>query len=85
MSVMLYGRIRATSRQPMRMREGVCVMANKATEAVAIVEHPNLMRIELIDDTGRVYIRRGVSVTLSYQDDGRTLKVFVKGRAKKND
>jgi hypothetical protein len=30
-------------------------------------------------------MRRGVSVTLSYQDDGRTLKVFVKERSKKND
>ena len=70
---------------PWGMREGVSVMANKVTEAVAIVEHPNLMRIEVIDETGRAYVRRGVSVTLSYQDDGRTLKVFVKERAKKND
>ena len=70
---------------PWGMREGVSVMANKATEAVAIVEHPNLTRIEVIDETGRAYVRRGVSVTLSYQDDGRTLKVFVKERAKKND
>ena len=69
----------------MGLREGVSVMANKVTEAVAIVEHPYLTRIEVIDDTGRVYIRRGVSVTLSYQDDGRTLKVFVKEKAKKND
>jgi len=64
---------------------GMSVMANKVTEAVAIVEHPRLTRIEVIDETGRAYVRRGVSVTLSYQDDGRTLKVFVKERAKKND
>ena len=36
------------------------VMANKITEAVAIVEHPNLTRIEVIDETGRAYVRRGV-------------------------
>ena len=34
-------------------------------------------RFEVIDDTGRAYTSRGVSVKLSYQDDGRTLKVFV--------
>ena len=46
------------------------VMANKVTEAVAIVEHPNLTRIEVIDETGRAYMRRGVSVTLSYKTTG---------------
>jgi len=85
MSVMPCGRIRAVPRETMGLREGVSVMANKVTEAVAIVEHPSLARIEVIDETGRAYVRRGVSVTLSYQDDGRTLKVFVKEKAKKND
>ena len=81
MSVVPCGRMRAAPREPV----GMSVMVNKVTEAVAIVEHPNLTRIEVIDETGRAYVRRGVSVTLSYQDDGRTLKVFVKERAKKND
>ena len=81
MSLVPSGRIRAAPSEP----TGVSVMANKVTEAVAIVEHPRLTRIEVIDETGRAYVRRGVSVTLSYQDDGRTLKVFVKERAKKND
>ena len=81
MSVGACGRIRTAPREP----TGISVMANKATEAVAIVEHPNLTRIEVIDETGRAYVRRAVSVTLSYQDDGRTLKLFVKERAKKND
>lgn len=40
-------------------------------------------RFEVIDDTGRAYVKGSiygspVSVELSYQDDGRTLKVFVK-------
>ncbi len=34
-------------------------------------------RFEVIDDTGRVISRHGVRVALSYQDDGRTLKVFL--------
>jgi hypothetical protein len=36
-------------------------------------------RFEVIDDMdGRVAVYLGVSVKLSYQDDGRTLKVFVR-------
>lgn len=35
-------------------------------------------RFEVIDETGRTYVREGVSITLSYQDDGRTLKAFLK-------
>ena len=34
-------------------------------------------RFEVIDDIGRAYTSRDVSIKLSYQDDGRTLKVFV--------
>ena len=41
-----------------------------------------LDRIEVIDETGRVYVKGAiygtpVDIELSYQDDGRTLKVFV--------
>lgn len=40
-------------------------------------------RLEVIDETGRAYVKGSiykspVSVDLSYQDDGKTLKVFVK-------
>lgn len=39
----------------------------------------DVSRVELIDPDlgGRVYSRRPCAVQLSYQDDGRTLKVFV--------
>jgi hypothetical protein len=37
-------------------------------------------RIEVIDESGRVYVKYGVEVELSYQDGGKTLKVFVKKR-----
>lgn len=45
-------------------------------------------RIEVIDDTGRAYVKGAiygtpVKVTLSYQDDGRTLKVFVSNNLSK--
>ena len=35
-------------------------------------------RVVLVDETGRVYDRTGVGIELSEQDDGLTLKVFVK-------
>lgn len=35
-------------------------------------------RVEVVDETGRVYSQWNCSVELSYQDDNRTLKVFVK-------
>jgi hypothetical protein len=38
-------------------------------------------RFEVIDENGRAYVRYGVGIELSYQDDGRTLKVFVQARA----
>lgn len=41
-------------------------------------------RFEVIDHgtggEGRVLVKYGVSIELSYQDDGRTLKVFVRDR-----
>ncbi|MDH3042594.1 hypothetical protein QEN40_16580 [Gordonia alkanivorans] len=44
-------------------------------------EYEKVTRFEVIDHTtggrGRVYSRHDVSIELSYQDDGRTLKVFV--------
>jgi hypothetical protein len=34
-------------------------------------------RFEVIDTNGRVYQKWNCNVELSYQDDGRTLKVFI--------
>lgn len=39
--------------------------------------HKNVDRFEVIDDTGRAYTKHNISVKLDYQDDGKTLKVFV--------
>lgn len=38
------------------------------------------VRFELIDETGRVYVRYGVGIDMEWQDDGQTLKVFVRPR-----
>lgn len=42
---------------------------------------PYITRVEVIDSTGRVYSARDVSVDLVIQDEGRTLKLFIKGGA----
>ena len=34
-------------------------------------------RVEVIDEYGRRYTKHNCKVELSYQDDGRTLKVFI--------
>jgi hypothetical protein len=39
-------------------------------------------RFEVIDANGRVLVANPTTIKLSYQDDGRTLKVFVEGTAK---
>lgn len=38
----------------------------------------NITRLEVIDETGRLLVLHDVNVDLSLQDDGRTLKAFVK-------
>lgn len=48
-----------------------------ALEALSTPSPTRVTRIEVINETGRVYSRHDVSVSLRYQDDGRTLKVFV--------
>jgi hypothetical protein len=47
-----------------------------AEQTVAIAAQ-RVSRFEVIDKDGRAYVRHGVSLELSLQDDGRTLKVFV--------
>jgi hypothetical protein len=45
-------------------------------------EIPKVTRFEVIDETGRVYVRYGILAELSFQDEDRTLKIFVKSREK---
>jgi hypothetical protein len=44
-------------------------------------ETQRVTRFEVIDENGRAYVRYGVSVELSLQDNDRTLKIFVQARA----
>lgn len=47
----------------------------------AVPTDTSVDRFEVVDEHGRAYTRyRGVRVQLSYQDGGRTLKVFVEPR-----
>jgi hypothetical protein len=43
-----------------------------------MVKDQTVTRFEVIDEHGRAYTDHYCKVELSYQDDGRTLKVFIK-------
>lgn len=40
-------------------------------------KNESLTRLEVIDESGRVYVNNNCKMELSYQDEGRTLKIFV--------
>ena len=42
------------------------------------IRDKSINRFELIDETGRLVVKYGVSVELLYQDDGKTLKVVLR-------
>lgn len=41
------------------------------------LDNQTVTRFEVIDESGRVYVAKDCKLELSYQDDGRTLKVFI--------
>ena len=41
------------------------------------MDSEKVTRFEVIDNGGRVYTKYDVNIELSYQDDWRTLKIFV--------
>jgi hypothetical protein len=44
-----------------------------------ITPYPDVTRVEVIDSTGRAYTKWDVKdVQISIQDDGRTMKIFLK-------
>jgi hypothetical protein len=57
---------------------------NKILEAFAATNNFKVTRLEVIDHTseelGRVLVKYNVDVKLSYQDDGKTLKLFLKDK-----
>lgn len=52
-------------------------MENNGVKQDGIYPEPNITRVEVIDENGRSYTKWNCSVELSYQDNGRTLKVFL--------
>lgn len=46
---------------------------------------PTVTRFEVIDENGRVVVYNSCSVDLSFQDEMRTLKVFVKKESVKSE
>ena len=51
--------------------------SNMKVSADRRIRDKTINRFEVIDETGRVIVKYGVSVELLYQDDGRTLKVVL--------
>jgi hypothetical protein len=49
-----------------------------------ILREPEVTRVEVIDENGRVYTKWNCSVELSYQDNGRTLKLFINPKQKED-
>jgi hypothetical protein len=41
-------------------------------------QNSGVTRFEVVDESGRVYSKWNCKIELSYQDDGKTLKVFVR-------
>jgi hypothetical protein len=52
--------------------------SNMKVSADRRIRDKTINRFEVIDETGRVIVKYGVSVELLYQDDGRTLKVVLR-------
>lgn len=51
-----------------------------------ITPFPDVTRVEVIDSTGRAYTQWDVKdVQMSFQDEGRTIKIFLKNKENTND
>ena len=72
------------SRELIRNAEELVWSLTKGVEKVdTIHERPLVDRVEVIDDRGRVYTNMwATGVSTALQDDGKTLKVFLKDGAK---
>jgi hypothetical protein len=51
------------------------MLADNCQEDMA--DNSKVTRFEVIDENGRVYTKHNCTLELSYQDDSRTLKVFI--------
>jgi hypothetical protein len=64
----------------MKTQDDIDAFNKRNSTADRRIRDKNINRFEVIDETGRVVVKYGVSVELLYQDDGRTLKVFLKDK-----
>jgi hypothetical protein len=51
------------------------MLADNCQEDMA--DNSKVKRFEVIDENGRMYTKHNCTIELSYQDDRRTLKVFI--------
>lgn len=52
----------------------------KMLELLNALDAEKITRVEIIEEKGRVYVRWDVRMTPSIQDNGHTLKLFVRKR-----
>lgn len=62
----------------MKTQDDIDAFNKRNSTADRRIRDKNINRFEVIDETGRVVVKYGVSVELLYQDDGRTLKVVLR-------
>lgn len=53
-------------------------MILKEIKSDTIIEIDSIKRFEVIDETGRAYVKYNTNVSFSLQDDKTTLKIFIK-------
>jgi len=64
---------------PEKKQQILVAMEEYATQCQEdMADNSKVTRFEVIDEHGRAYTYPYCKVELSYQDDGRTLKVFIK-------
>lgn len=57
--------------------EIVSTRRGKSVFVSSAINAKELTRLEVIDESGRVYVNNNCKMELSYQDEGGTLKIFV--------
>lgn len=62
----------------MKTQDDIDAFNKRNSTADRRIRDKNINRFEVIDETGRVVVKYGVSVELLYQDDGQTLKVVLR-------
>ena len=55
-----------------------CNYSDLPSPSAYMDDNSKVTRFEVIDENGRVYTKYNCEIELSYQDDGKTLKVFIK-------